>query len=297
MRMLITGGTGLVAGNLGRVAPNRFEVWVTDAVPAPVELPGVQWRVADLTQPDQVRAVFAEARPEVVLHCAAVSNIDLAEQKPDLAWAVNVGGSRTIAECCADHGARLIACSTDTVWDGKRGGYTEADVPEPVNVYGRTKVEMERIISSTVVSWAIARLSMVYGMPAVPGPPAYLQRLLEALAAGKPTSHSDTELRTPVDVLTVRDALLELAEWDYVGFIHLPGTERATRRELALRVAEYVDADPDLIRSQTPEDEAAKAPRPRDATMSGALAAQCLSTPLRSISEGLVRVLPPVLGG
>jgi len=292
MRILITGGTGLVGGNLAVHAPTLgHEVWVSDVVPAPLPLPQVQWRVADITNLDAVQALFAEARPEVVIHCGAISNIDQAEKQPELAWRVNVEGSRHIAQCSADHGARMLACSTDTVFDGEKGGYTEDDRPAPVNRYGQTKVAMEGIVQSTVLSWVITRLSMVYGLPALPGPPAYLERLLGALREGKPTAHSESELRTPVDVLTVRDALLELAVGDYLGFMHLAGTDKVTRRDLALRIARRMKADESLIQVQTATDAATKAPRPRDATLDCARARQCLHTPMLSLEAGLERVL------
>jgi dTDP-4-dehydrorhamnose reductase len=292
MRMLITGGTGLVGGNLARVAPSSHQVWVTDLAPASIYMPEVQWLPADLTKAQQVRQVFAQARPEVVIHCAAISNIDQAERDRDLAWEVNVEGSRLVAACCRDFGARLVACSTDTVFGGERGGYRESDEPHPLNFYGRTKVEMERLVAATVPSWAIARLSMVYGLPAVPGPPAYLARLLNSLQAGEAVRASDTEMRTPVDVLTVRDALLELAEGSHQGLMHLAGLDVLSRRELAQQVAAQVGADPALVEPEPLGPLPGKAPRPTNATLDCSLARQVLATPMIGLAEGLRRVLP-----
>ena len=291
MRILISGGTGLIGGNLCVQAARQHQAWATDVVAAPDQLPGVTWLVADLTDREQVAAVFQQARPQAVVHCAAISNIDLAQREQELAWAVNVTGSRHVAELCREWGARLVACSTDTVFDGVRGGYREDDPPSPVNWYGQTKVEMERLVAALAPSWAVARLSMVYGLPALAGPPGYLERLLSSLEAGKATQHSEAELRTPVDALTVRDALLELATGDYQGLLHVAGRERVSRRELARRVAARVGADPVLVQPE-PQLSPGKAARPRDASLESARAGQVLATPMLDVAQGLERVLP-----
>ena len=111
--------------------------------------------------------MFDEVRPQAVIHTAALADIDVCQAQPELARAVNVNFTSALAELCADTAARLVFCSTDTIFDGEHAPYSEADVPGPVNFYAETKVEAERIVSSLGANAVIARLSLVMGLPTI----------------------------------------------------------------------------------------------------------------------------------
>jgi len=290
MRILITGAGGLIGGHLVTFAQDRHQVWATSRQAAPTFMQNLHWRAVDLAKRADVRALFAEAQPQVVIHCGGITDVDLAERDRDLAWNVNVEGSRYVAECCREQGARLVACSTSSVFDGEQGNYREGDPTRPVCFYGRTKVEMERLVQAMVPSWCVVRLSMVLGFSVYTGRTSPLARLVEMLKFGNPVEQSSLERRTPSDVLTIRDALLELAAGDFVGLLHLAGTTAVTRRDMALAVARRIGADPALVREPGPAP-LGRAPRPRDSSLDCSRAKGVLATPLLSLEEGLARVL------
>src|SRR5262245_37861905 len=143
MRLLVTGASGQLGGYLLResaVAGLDMTAWCHSH---PGEVAGVTLRPVDLADGGAVASAFREARPDAVIHAAAVSSIAACHRNPGRAERVNVGGTALLAELAAAAGARLVLVSTDLVFDGERGGYREEDAPAPLSVYGRTKVAAE----------------------------------------------------------------------------------------------------------------------------------------------------------
>src|SRR5581483_5276147 len=102
------------------------------------------WHALDVTDQRAVTAALAASRPAVVIHAAAMADVDACEREPERAEAVNARGTAHVADACASLGARLIYVSTDYVFDGEAGPYREDDPPQPLSVYGRTKLAGER---------------------------------------------------------------------------------------------------------------------------------------------------------
>ena len=104
---------------------------------------GLRLVTADLTDPSAAKALLARVEPRWVVNCAGFTNVDACEHDPEQARALNVELPRILATACAEAGVGLVHISTDAVFDGKRGNYTEDDPPEPLNVYAQTKIEGE----------------------------------------------------------------------------------------------------------------------------------------------------------
>lgn len=129
----------------------------------------------DITQSNQVRAKLEEIKPDIVIHAAAYTAVDEAEQQKQQAWFVNVEGSRHVAEVCADLGAALCYISTDYVFDGQKGKpYVESDEVNPLNYYGQTKLEGEKVVQRLCERHYIVRTSWLYGV----GGPNFVQTML-----------------------------------------------------------------------------------------------------------------------
>lgn len=151
MKLLLTGTAGQVGWELERALQPLGEVLAFDR------------SALDLADQDRVRQVVLEHRPDWVVNPAAYTQVDRAEDEPDLAHAVNVAGVDAIARACAEAGARLVHYSTDYVFDGTRtGAYTEDDSPNPLGVYGRTKLEGEHAVRRAGGRHVILRTSWVY---------------------------------------------------------------------------------------------------------------------------------------
>ena len=185
----------------------------------------------------------------------------------------------------------MVFCSTDTIFDGEHAPYGEQDKAEPVNYYGRTKVEAEEIVWGLGDQAVIARLAIVMGLPVMGSGNSFLARMLRNLREGQGVVAPAKEIRTPIDVITAGRALLELAGGGQSGIFHLAGCDRLNRLELAQRIAARLNLDSNLIQSQSPAEPARRAPRPRDVSLNNTRARAELKTPMRNLDEALSLIL------
>ena len=290
-RLLVTGAHGFVAGSVLSQAGQDWQVHAISRGEAVACRDNVRWHTYDPLAPDRLARLFQEVRPQVVIHTAALADIDVCQAQPELARAVNVNFTSALAELCADTAARLVFCSTDTIFDGEHAPYSEADVPGPVNFYAETKVEAEQLVSRLGAQAVIARLSLVVGLPVLGAGNSFLARMIATLKQGRTVSVPGHEVRTPVDVITAGRALLELAAGTHSGIYHLAGHSRVTRFELARAIALRFGYSQDLILDQGAATTPGRAPRPRDVSLDNRKVCTLLNTPMHTLDEGLSLIL------
>src|SRR5437867_2264080 len=220
-KLMVTGANGFVAGSVLAQAGDEWDVHPISRGQPPERWGGQHWHVSNSLEGDQLGRLFREVQPEAVIHTAALADIDFCQAHPDLARAVNVELTRSLAELCADAGMRLVFCSTDTIFDGEHAPYDEEALPGPVNLYAETKVEGEQIVGRLGAQAVIARLSLVIGLPVLGAGNSFLARMIGSLKQGQIVGMTEREVRTPVDVITVGHALLELAAGKQQGIFHL----------------------------------------------------------------------------
>jgi len=288
--LLVTGGSGFIGGHV--VAAALAAGWsVVNADRQEVApIAGADFRAVDIANEHAVERLVAELRPHAIVHCAAIGDVDQAEREPDRAWRVNVDGTANIARAAATANARLVFISTSTVFDGRAGHYREDDPPNPVNVYGRSKTAAEHAVRTLYPPGLIARISMAYGRPRTGGA-SFLTRVEEKLRRGESTDQPADEFRTPIDVLTCAQALLELAGAQVGGILHLGPRERISRYDLAAKIARRLGADPTLVRDRRAEALPGRAPRPKDVSFDTDRAQALLRTKLLNADDGLARVM------
>jgi dTDP-4-dehydrorhamnose reductase len=259
-RLLIIGATGFVGSRWAHRAKEHFEVFQAARSAADRD----DSVSIDITDPGSVGRAFDRARPDLVTHLAALSDIDRCEREPELAERINYQGAVYVAEQCAQRSARLFYTSTDAVFDGSRGIYYEHDEPTPPNWYGQTKARAERAILERVPSAVVIRLSLVLGR-GLGGPGnSYLEKVAGNLAAGKPIITPTYEVRNPIDVGTACRFFEELAlQPDATGIFHIGASDKMSRYDLARAIAVQLGYDPGLIVEQTAP-VAGRAPRGRD---------------------------------
>ncbi len=308
MRILVTGGTGLVGSNVIKVARERYN----DEVVASLyrRTPEVAWDFEtvnmDLEDAASVRRAVEDSRPETVIHCAAPRDEDRLEIDHKWGWAVMVTATRVLAEACRDVGAKLIFVSSDWVFgNGGVSPYNEDSPPCPVNYFGFLKAIGETLVSTLCPNSAIARTAGVYG----PNWSDPQHRQVEAgvgfgwlpnffiyrLSRGEPvvvwTDHVNI-LASPSLASDVATALLTIAHQDLRGFFHCCGREGVGRLELARAVAEIFGFDQVLVRTATademdPAKLAGKLAAPRDSRLHVTSSETRLSRNYLNLGEGL----------
>jgi len=288
---MVMGANGFVAGS---VLAQRGDDWQVHAVSRGEPLARrhhLHWHTCDPHAADQLTQLFHAVKPEAVIHTAALADIDFCQTHPEMARAVNVDLTHTLVDLCRATGARLVFCSTDTIFDGEHAPYDEEARPGPINFYAETKVAAEQIVASLGAQAVIARLSLVVGLPVLGAGNSFLARMIASFKDGRPVGATPHEVRTPVDVITVGQALLELAAGCHAGIFHLAGRDRLTRFEIAQMIAARFGFPPQLVISQPVAAMPGRAARPRDVSLSNAKVCAQINTPMHTLDEALSLIL------
>jgi dTDP-4-dehydrorhamnose reductase len=291
-RILITGGSGFLGGHLAAAAAAAGEdVTATYHAHRPQKGPPMRWMPLDLEDEQGTIEAVRSARPEIVLHAAAMAKPDDCAREPERAERVNMGGSRAMARACAAVDARLVLVSTDLVFDGGAPPYAEDAPVRPLSLYGRTKLLAERAVLEAAPDAAAARVTLLYGRPAIGGT-SFSEALRTNWEAGKTMALFADQYRTMIGGANLAAALLELAHSDFRGLIHVGGSERISRLEFGFRLAARLGVDPALIRPLAMADVPALAIRPADVSLEIKLARRILRTPLLDCRKGIEAAYP-----
>lgn len=247
MKILITGSNGLLGQKLIEALRKdpTIELVATsrgvDRTPRPL---GDRYRPMDITQQAAVEAVFSDVRPDVVIHTAAMTNVDACELDHAACTLQNVvatGHLIKAAERCQSH---FIFLSTDFIFDGLNGPYRETDVPAPLSYYGQSKLDGERMLSASKLDrWAIARTIIVYGVAEGLSRSNVVLWAKAALEKGSPINVVDDQWRMPTLAEDLADGCIRIAKQGATGIYHLSGPDGMSILELVQRVARYFGLD------------------------------------------------------
>ena len=227
----------------------------------------------DIRNEANIKRLFEEVQPDVVINCSALSVPDYCETHHEEAYLTNVTAVSRLAVFCEEYKSRFIHLSTDFVFDGKINEdagllYTEEDIPAPVNYYGYTKWKGEEKVAETCSSFAIIRVAIVYGR-ALPGQHGNIvQLVMNRLKAGQEIRVVSDQWRTPTYVGDVSDGVQRLIAHTTNGIFHICGDECMSIAEIAYQVADYMGLDHSLIHPVTTEEMNETTPRPRFSGMS-----------------------------
>jgi dTDP-4-dehydrorhamnose reductase len=206
---------------------------------------GFRLRPVDLTAPDVVASAFQDARPDVVVHTAALAGVSDCFRDPQRAACINTRGSAILAELAHRAKVPLVHVSTDMVFDGEHAPYREEDAAVPVSVYGRTKAEAERAVLAYPRN-TVVRLPLLFG-PTQTDQPSFFDQQFLALRKRQRISLFYDEWRTPLSLLVAARALLVLAASGPFGLLHVGGPERLSRLEMGQKLAAFLGCDPGAI--------------------------------------------------
>ena len=238
----------------------------------------------DLTQFDRVTMIFNEIKPDIVIHMAAIGDVNLCETDRELAWRINVETTRLLAKLAAKYSITLLYLSTDYVFDGEKGLYREDDIPNPINFYGLTKLVAEEIVRSVVEKHIVVRTSAVYGFGM--GRKNFGKFLIEALSKGQKVKAIVDQWLSPTLNTLLAKAVVELIEKEAYGLYHVAG-ERVSRYEFAIKLAKKFGSDTSLIEPARMSDFNWIARRPRDSSLDCSKARSIISTNFNSLEYSL----------
>jgi dTDP-4-dehydrorhamnose reductase len=284
-RIVITGAGGQVgsAVNARAVREGRDVLALTSA----------QWDITDAVAAERIRA------GDVVINCAAYTNVDAAESDEQAAFAVNVTGPQHLAVACARVGARLVHISTDYVFSGVFGEtgprpYEPDDETGPLSVYGRTKRDGETAVLAACPAATVVRTSWVYTGAGGNDFVATMRRLADG---ADPVAVVDDQIGSPTYVADLAGALLQVAELqvadERIGerVVHAANHGAVSRCEQARAVFAGVGADPARVRPVSSADKPRPAARPGYSALSSAVSARAGLTPLRDWQDALAAAL------
>jgi len=246
-KLFVTGANGLLGSKIVEAAKKRYKVTATDIQASlQADLPDVEYVQADLSDP-QSAEIFLAINPDVVIHAAAYTNVDGCETDRESAYKVNVTGTEIIAKFCRDKNCTMVYVSTDYVFDGKQGPYTEEDPPNPISYYGETKYLGELKASSIVPELIIARTAVLFGY--YHGQKKnFITWLIEELNYGREVRIVSDQYNTPTLADELAEACILLYEKGKRGVFHTAGSEFLTRYDFSIKTAEVFGFDKNLIK-------------------------------------------------
>lgn len=238
MRWLVIGARGQVGGAL---CEHLGPAAVGSARTGPLALDLLR-----LSEDDRaLLALVDRAEPDVVVISAAMTNVDRCEHDREEAWACNALAPRLIARTAARHHIRVVYLSTDYIFDGASGPYLESDIPNPLGVYGSTKLAGEKAVLDEASDSLVVRTTVVWGPESVGRNFAY--RLISVLGSGRSLQVPADQFGTPTYNHDLVSAIVGAVEAGRSGIAHMAGSELCDRYTFAYRLSEYLGMDSDLI--------------------------------------------------
>jgi len=288
-KILITGISGFLGWNLARRLNGQYRIYGI-SLDNPVAIPGVEAFTFDLSDWSKIERLCQAVNPAVIVHAAAYSNPDYCELHHKEALTLNTFATRELAKAANRLGSRLIYTSTDFVFDGRRGEYSEADDPAPINYYGKTKFLGELEITNHCSHYVTLRIGTLYGRGNGIRP-NFFEAMEKQLLAGKKPSCVVDQYRT---FLFVEDAVQAISQFieekTLKGLFHLGGPEKASRFQFAETLCATLGASASLIEKVRLADSPSAAARPPDCSLNSTKIRRALSLNLSSISQSLDRL-------
>jgi dTDP-4-dehydrorhamnose reductase len=283
--IIVTGASGFLGSNFVLAGQQRYKELVAAFHQRRVHLPGLKAVQADLTDMETVQELFQAVKPDWVVHCAALTNVDWCEAHPDETWRVNVEMSRNLAITAHKAGANLVYVSTDSVFDGQRGHYAEEDIPAPVNVYAHSKLAGEKAVREESEHSLVVRTNF-YGWSWLPNV-GLAEWLLNRLELAQSVPGFDDVIFTPILVNDLCQIVLDMMELDLRGVYHVSGSQPCSKYEFALQLADVFALDKQLVQPMSIADSTLRAPRPRNTALQTVKISQALRRRMPDVKSGL----------
>ncbi len=273
-----------ITGSAGFIGKNLFKT-----LSQPYTVSGISRRISPTTTHScditlqKIHPVLDEIQPKIIVHCAALTNVDFCEENPGQAWLMNVTGTYNLVEWCRRNNAKMIYISTDYVYAGETNNYNESSECAPVDEYGRTKLAAEYLVRS-LPNHLILRPTVVFGYEE-DGKNFFMQML----ALKEPRKIIDDQLSNPTDAQVLSEYVQRAIEKDIEGIYVATGPETINRYDFAMLIAEVFNIDKKLILRTKTHELNQKAKRPLSNGTSSSKIREILKYACPTLRDSLVQ--------
>jgi len=246
-----------------------------------------KYQMLDIRDISEIRKYIKKIKPKIIVNCAAITDLDYLENNKKSAYSVNAEGARNLAIVANENNIRLIHISTDSIFDGKNGDYSEEDIPNPVNIYGKSKLQGEKYIQEIHENYLIIR-SNFYGLD--DNRKTLLNWIISTLQKNETLTGFEDVFFSPLEVSNLSELIIELALKPMNGIIHLASDKRISKYQFIIEVAEIFGFNKDLIKKGSLNDAKLIAQRPRDTSLSNLKSKEILDLPQLPTNPSLQKI-------
>ena len=251
MKILITGANGMLGQHLVKhLLDKNYEVIATGIGPSRLsfkENKQFHYSELDITDGPVVNSMIAQLHPDVIIHSAAMTQVDQCEENKVACWNINVTATRFLLDAAKEISARFIFISTDFIFDGLHGPYSENTEPNPVNYYGSSKWGAEKAVEESGLDWTIVRTVLLTGNPLSGTRQNIITWVKEKLQKGEKIKMVDDQYRTPTFVEDLATGIVLVLAKNARGIYHISGKDALTPYAMAVETARVLRLDEKLI--------------------------------------------------
>ena len=241
----------------------------------------------DITDVESVEKCVNQTNPDLIINCAANINLEFLEKNPQIGKSINAIGPRNLAKIASKNKIRLIHISTDSIFDGNNSMYTEEDIPNPINEYGKTKLLGEKYIQDSMKDYVILRTNFFGINDKGTG---LLNWIIEKLSQKEEITGFDDVIFNPIEISNLSKIIVEISQSSFVGILHLSSNKLISKYEFIMKVADIFNFDKKLIKKGTLKDMNFIALRPKNTTLNNKKAEKIIKTKIQTINESLIRI-------
>ncbi|HEY7750900.1 MAG TPA: dTDP-4-dehydrorhamnose reductase [Ignavibacteriaceae bacterium] len=262
IRIFITGSNGMLGQravhfysqkeNLEVLACSLEEKSITN---------NIDYLSCDITNREKLKSIVYDFCPDFILNLAAYTNVDVSEVEREKAWTINVKAVEYLTEAARVIDAHLVHISTDYIFDGRNGPYSEDEIPNPVGYYGRTKLASENVLRMSGIIYTIIRTNVLYGV-AVNHNSDFVNWLVKSLRKNEPVRIVTDQINNPTFTDDLIQAINKIVEFRRTGIYNIGGKEFLSRYEFTELISDFFDLDKALITPVRTEDLNQRARRP-----------------------------------
>ncbi len=250
LRILLTGSNGLLGQKIVYAALKRNDIQLLATSKGENRLhtkAGYRYATMDITNADEVTAIVENFKPHCIINTAAMTNVDACEKDQENCWKMNVEAVKTMTELCQRHNIHFIHLSTDFVFDGEKGNYSEEDVPNPLSHYARSKYESEKVVQQAKIDAAVLRTIIIYGVVDDKQRSNVVIWTINSLRQQKDINVISDQIRSPTLAEDLADACVQAALKRATGIYHVSGSETISILDMVNRTADFFQLDKKYI--------------------------------------------------